>query len=119
MVRIYLGFTLSARVPDALSIILKFCTNNKNSSGSPFIKQGHFKFIHVQRFDIGSLHSLMFTQYFFAFFSFLLLINDIRGGSNWTCAAPVRQIFLGVRFSLYFLIFINRQSLYKVSYTLS
>ena len=58
------------------------------------IKQGHFKLVEIRLFWRRISTQFNFTQYIYAFVSFIIFINGIGGGFTWVLTALVNHNFL-------------------------
>ena len=104
------------------SIILKFHMNTNKSSGLPLSNKGIFNLYKFSFSDLRYLRKWIFTQYFPAFLSFLLLNDRIGGRYIWICTEPVRPTAFLMCHVLHHrilsLLHLNRQLLCKVLYIL-
>ena len=78
IVWIYCRFVLVVSVTEVSSIILNFFFNNKNSYGSLLWKKAILNSYKFECSVVGSLYNLIFTLYFYAFVSFLLLLMKLE-----------------------------------------
>ena len=92
--RRYWIFAVATRISDASRVMLKFLMNDKNSSGSLLSNKAILNSYRSNFFYVGSLRSLILTQYLSDFSTFLILVYGVGGGFTWNSTIPQFQLFL-------------------------
>ena len=87
-------FSPVTSVPDAAIVMLKFCMNNNNYSGSPLSNKSILNLQSSDVADVEYLHTFSLMKYLSGLSLCLFLIMGTGGGSTRACVIPEFQVLL-------------------------